>query len=153
MEIKLGDIVYHIAVYDGREPLKVIGIRETTVELEGDYSGGTHNVRQSSWLSTGGVRFKVQPDLTLFRIKAHRFLNSKGVDSVEDIFNAEEVKDFLVEFGIDQYKDFYNVRDLKKAFEAGYKKGFSGYPSTENWKELTFEEWLKQFKKEENGKQ
>jgi hypothetical protein len=41
----------------------------------------------------------------------------------------------------------YSEEDIKLAFEAGYKKGFSGYPNTENWKELPFDEWFKNIKK------
>ncbi len=41
----------------------------------------------------------------------------------------------------------YSEQDMKLAFEAGYKKGFSGYPNTENWKELPFDEWFKNIKK------
>ena len=41
----------------------------------------------------------------------------------------------------------YSEGDIKLAFEAGHKKGFSGYPNTENWKELSFEKWFEQFKK------
>ena len=41
----------------------------------------------------------------------------------------------------------YSEEDLKRVFEAGHKKGFSGYPNTENWKELPFEKWFEQFKK------
>ena len=40
----------------------------------------------------------------------------------------------------------YSKEHLKEAFEAGHKKGFSGYPNTENWKELPFEKWFEQFK-------
>lgn len=36
---------------------------------------------------------------------------------------------------------------MKLSFAAGHKKGFSGYPNTENWKELPFKEWFEQFKK------
>ena len=46
----------------------------------------------------------------------------------------------------EQDKNKYSEEDMKLAFEAGHKKGFSGYPNTENWKELPFEEWFKQFK-------
>jgi hypothetical protein len=46
-----------------------------------------------------------------------------------------------------QAERMYSEEDLKRAFEAGHKKGFSGYPNTENWKELPFEKWLEQFKK------
>jgi len=42
----------------------------------------------------------------------------------------------------------YSEEDMKLAFDAGHKKGFSGYPNTENWKELPFNEWFEQFKKE-----
>ena len=36
--------VYIEGVYYGHEPFKVVGIRDNQVELEGDFSGGTHNV-------------------------------------------------------------------------------------------------------------
>jgi hypothetical protein len=45
-----------------------------------------------------------------------------------------------------QEKRSYSEEDMKLAFEAGHKKGFSGYPNTENWKELPFKEWFEQFK-------
>jgi hypothetical protein len=35
--------VYVKELYEGREPFKIVGIRQIKVELEGDYSGGTHN--------------------------------------------------------------------------------------------------------------
>lgn len=54
-KIKLGMFVYHKELYWGREPMKVVGIRETEVELEGDYSGGTHNVCQKDWLPIKGL--------------------------------------------------------------------------------------------------
>lgn len=43
-KLRLGMIVYHRDIYQCREPLKVVGIKEDEVELEGDYSGGTFNV-------------------------------------------------------------------------------------------------------------
>jgi hypothetical protein len=45
-----------------------------------------------------------------------------------------------------QQERMYSEEDMKLAFDAGHKKGFSGYPNTENWKELPFNEWFKQFK-------
>lgn len=41
--------VYIEGVYRGREPFKIVGIRENQIELEGDFSGGTHNVCQKDW--------------------------------------------------------------------------------------------------------
>jgi hypothetical protein len=52
---RIGDIVYHRSVYEHKEPLKVVGIMEDELLLEGDYSGGTHNVCQRSWLPIKGT--------------------------------------------------------------------------------------------------
>lgn len=50
LKIELGLYpVYCKKVYKGKEPLKIVGIRENEIELEGDYSGGTHNVKQRDW--------------------------------------------------------------------------------------------------------
>lgn len=59
--LQLGMTVYHIDIYWGREPMKIVGIREKQVELQGDYSGGTHNVCQSDWESIKGVRLHPTP--------------------------------------------------------------------------------------------
>lgn len=53
--LKLGMFAYHKKIYDGKELMKIVGIRETEVELEGDYSGGTHNVCQRDWLPIDGL--------------------------------------------------------------------------------------------------
>ena len=55
MELKFGMIVYHKNVYNGKEPMKVVGLRPHQVDLEGDYSGGTHNVCQVDWQPLEGV--------------------------------------------------------------------------------------------------
>jgi hypothetical protein len=47
--------VYIKDIYDGKEPFKVVGIRENQVELEGDFSGGTHNVCQKDWFDDDKV--------------------------------------------------------------------------------------------------
>lgn len=52
---KLGMQVFHETIYGGNECMKVVGIRQDEVELEGDYSGGTHNVIQKSWLPIKGL--------------------------------------------------------------------------------------------------
>jgi len=52
---ELGQTVYHRQIYNHKEPLKVVGIRENELELEGDYSGGTHNVCQKQWMPIVGV--------------------------------------------------------------------------------------------------
>jgi len=47
--------VYIENMYNGKEPFKVIGIRENQVELEGDFSGGTHGVTQKDWFDDDKV--------------------------------------------------------------------------------------------------
>ena len=46
---ELDMIVFHESIYDGKECMKVVGVRHEQVELEGDYSGGTNNVIQKDW--------------------------------------------------------------------------------------------------------
>jgi hypothetical protein len=54
-EPKLGDKAYHREVFEGKEPLRIVGIRMDEVELEGDYSGGVQPVKQKSWMPIKGL--------------------------------------------------------------------------------------------------
>lgn len=54
-QLKFDDTVYHSEICKGNEPLKVVGIRKDQVELEGDYSGGTHGVCQKQWMPLNGI--------------------------------------------------------------------------------------------------
>jgi len=54
-KFEVGQTVYHRDIYSHKEPLKIIGVREKELELEGDYSGGTHNVCQKQWMPIVGV--------------------------------------------------------------------------------------------------
>jgi hypothetical protein len=58
MKLKFGQEVWHKDVYWGHEKMKVVGLREDSVELEGDWSGGTHNVCQRDWMPIKGVLLK-----------------------------------------------------------------------------------------------
>lgn len=53
--IRLNVLVYHKEIYWGKEQMKIVGIREKEVELEGDFSGGTHNVCQKDWMPIKGL--------------------------------------------------------------------------------------------------
>lgn len=55
MNLQLGQKVYHRDLYYGRELFEIVGIRKTEVELEGDWSGGTHPVWQKDWMPIEGV--------------------------------------------------------------------------------------------------
>lgn len=54
-KFELGQTVYHRSVYEHKEPLKIVGLLEDKLLLEGDFSGGTHNVVQRDWLPIKGV--------------------------------------------------------------------------------------------------
>lgn len=47
--------VYHESIYNGKELMTIVGIREHEVELQGDFSGGTHNVIEKDWLPLQGL--------------------------------------------------------------------------------------------------
>lgn len=53
-QLEFDTVVYHTKVYNGNEPLKVVGIRKSEVELYGDYSG-VGLTYGSSWLPLDGV--------------------------------------------------------------------------------------------------
>lgn len=50
-KISIGDYVSDKRIYNGNEFFLVIGIRPGFIEIEGDFSGGTHAVRDSCWVS------------------------------------------------------------------------------------------------------
>lgn len=54
-EIRINQTVYHSKIYQAREPMRVVGIREKEVELEGDYSGA-YNFIQQCWMPIKGLR-------------------------------------------------------------------------------------------------
>lgn len=53
--VSLGMKVYHDKIYKGEELMEVVGLRTNSIELQGDYSGGTHNVVQSDWHPIDGA--------------------------------------------------------------------------------------------------
>jgi hypothetical protein len=56
-KIELYDQVCHPDIYHGNETFLVVGLRvkPDQVELEGDWSGGTHNVCQRDWHKLEGT--------------------------------------------------------------------------------------------------
>lgn len=52
---ELGMDVFHESIYHGKECMKIVGIRYHEVELEGDFSGGTHNVIGKVWVPIQGL--------------------------------------------------------------------------------------------------
>lgn len=54
-DLRINQLVYHKQIYNGHEQMKIVGLRENEVELEGDWSGGTHGVCQKDWMPIEGV--------------------------------------------------------------------------------------------------
>lgn len=57
-DLTINQLVYHKDIYWGREQMKIVGLREEEVELEGDWSGGIHNVCQRDWMPIEGIILK-----------------------------------------------------------------------------------------------
>lgn len=55
VSVHLGMRCFHDSIYDGKELMEVVGIRKDSVELQGDYSGGTHKVCQKDWHPIEGL--------------------------------------------------------------------------------------------------
>jgi hypothetical protein len=53
--LSIGMFVRHDLIYKGHERMKVVGIRENQVELEGDYSGGIQPSCSKSWFPIKGT--------------------------------------------------------------------------------------------------
>lgn len=58
MNLYLGQKVKHRNIYNGSEIMTVVGLRFTEVELEGDWSGGTHSVTQKDWMPIKGTIYQ-----------------------------------------------------------------------------------------------
>jgi len=39
----------------------------------------------------------------------------------------------------------FTKEDLQQSFNAGVKRGYSGYPNTDNWTQPEFEDWFNSF--------
>ena len=70
-----------------------------------------------------------QPIVT--QVVEEKFFRDKPT---EDVFSINEVEDFLV--------NKYSKEQLQAAFEAGVKRGYSGYPNTPNHTQPAFEVWF-----------
>lgn len=55
METLLGRKAKHKELYGGKEVFEIVGVTFTHVLLKGDFSGGTHNVEQESWMPFKGL--------------------------------------------------------------------------------------------------
>lgn len=97
MNYKLDQKVYHKEVYNYREPLKVVGIRENELELEGDYSGGTHYGIGKSWLPIDGVStvydYSFKKDSRDFTLN---MMNTFRKDSGYNIQDVEKLQEIVI---------------------------------------------------------
>ena len=57
-DLRINQFVYHKDIYNGGERMKIVGLRENEVELEGDYSGGTNNTIGRQWFPIEGIILK-----------------------------------------------------------------------------------------------
>lgn len=98
MTVYLRDKVIHPEIYKGKEIFTVVGIRENELELEGDWSGGTYNVKQKHWFKKEGV-IKVLPENfeTKIRLFSGKFFDF-STPSADDITLEDIAKGLSREF-------------------------------------------------------
>lgn len=60
-DFELFDQVTHPEIYNGNEVFTVVGERLDELELQGDWSGGTHAVSQRGWFKREGTVLKSRP--------------------------------------------------------------------------------------------
>lgn len=60
MKLEINTWVYHMDIYDGKQEMKIVGLRENQVELEGDFSGGTHHTVGKAWFPKEGLMFEMK---------------------------------------------------------------------------------------------
>ncbi len=117
-QIKLGATVYHEDVYDGRESLKVVGIREDELELEGDYSGGTHAVTQKSWLPLSGVMFN--------KLLLKDIQSINGYEII-DFMNTDEVSDILEDYSLSGEYEFVSQKHEDGVYKLDFKSIYNNW--------------------------
>jgi hypothetical protein len=75
-KIEIGEQARHKDIYGGKETFEIIGITRDMVLLEGDFSGGTHGVKQQSWMPIKGLILK--------NIWGHWVNKSNDIDFTKD---------------------------------------------------------------------
>jgi hypothetical protein len=79
---------------------------------------------------------------------AERLLNLNELDSFRDYHYKQELYNaFIVGIKYQQERS-YSDEDMKLSYEAGKKRGNSGYSNTDNFRQPNFEEFIEQFKKQ-----
>lgn len=88
-DLRIGMEIYHKAIYNYKEELTIVGIDESGIEVEGDLSGGTHNVIQKCRLPFEGTStiynygYKLQCREYLRRTK--KFMNDHYRNNASDV--------------------------------------------------------------------
>ena len=73
---KLGDLVRYPV---DRAPFEVVGIRKDKIEIEGDFSGGTHNVTQRDWVPVGEIELFNPKQASEAKVKFYEYGQSLGI--------------------------------------------------------------------------
>lgn len=103
MKLELGLKIYHKDLYDGKEPLEIVGIRKNEVELEGDFSGGNHNICQKSWFPIEGI---IMREYSKFDVRI--IIKAFHLDFVRGNYNKDLLEwcENWINYNIDKNIDF-----------------------------------------------
>lgn len=101
----------------------VTGIREDEIEIEGDWSGGTHNVNLRSWVKPGEVKpyvYTATPVQTVYVLMADGDGTMKSVDEPIGVAvtTLEEAKKYVSEGGVGYSHSYQALRVFKSKDDA-----------------------------------
>jgi len=109
---KLRDKVTCGRGYNHGEVFTVVGIREHELELEGDWSGGTHNVSQKDWVPIDDCKLykreKVVGDLVWldgYTSMAQQNAREYTIEKIEHKFDKDTGVKFPIYFVADKWFD------------------------------------------------
>lgn len=109
---KLRDKVTCGCGYDHREIFKVVGIREHELELEGDWSGGIHNVCKKCWVPIDDCKLhereKIVGDLVWISFTQQNTQEEYSIEKIDYKFDKDTGKKFPIYFVNERWFDSRN---------------------------------------------
>lgn len=86
------------------------------------------------------------------RSSAYEFIDFENKTNLEKLQFPELVKELSEYYKdvpiVEKEERLYTKEDMLEAFNAGNKRGHSGYPNTDNWTQPTFEDFISRKKEE-----
>lgn len=133
-------------------PFKVVGIRKNEVEIEGDWSGGTHNVCQRDWVSPESIKPYNASEIKDYSTKTIRWTEQNVLFGLDYSSKKGEYKDFTFDIRYDYDGDSKVNVDCGCCLDIYFKSARIDFAFGKTIEELTnhsesyLESFLKKYK-------